>query len=234
MLTSDSINGIMLHEHILISLRRVGLGVGAGVGLGVPLGLAISLSRIMRGILDPLIGLFRHVPPLTFLPLLVVWFGVGEPPIVAMLFLGALFVMAFATRAGATDIRQSKVYTAYSLGASKWQILRHVTLPHALPDIFTGARVAISLGWATLVAAELVGSDIGLGAMIWTGRAFNRNAVVVLGILTIGVVGVTIEVTMRRLERRLLAPARPVRSARQQIIRPGSRQPGSEPRRYVQ
>lgn len=204
LLTTDSLSGTMLHEHILASLRRIGLGVMVGLLLGVPFGLVVGLSGVMRGAFDPLIGLFRHVPALTFLPLLFVWVGVGEPPLVAMLFVGAFFIIAFATYAGATSIHLTTVRAAQTLGASKRQLLRYVIAPNALPDILMGIRVAVALSWATLFAGELLGSDTGLGAMIWTAREFFDNAVVAAGIIVIGTLAVTVDVAMRQLERHLV------------------------------
>ncbi len=203
-LTTDSFDRTMLHEHILASLRRISLGFLAGVLLGVPVGLAMGLSNIMRGVFDPLIELFRPVPPLAFIPLLILWFGIGDPPAVIMLFFAAFFIMVIAARSGVTGVRLSKVHAAYSLGASKIQILRHVILPNALPEIFVGMRVALGVCWGTLVAAELVGSDTGLGAMIWTARTFFRNGIVVFGIIVIGIIGVILDLIMRKLEERFI------------------------------
>ncbi len=203
-LTTDSFDRTMLHEHVLASLKRIGIGFGVGVLLGVPVGLAMGLSNIMRGIFDPLIELFRPVPPLAFIPLLILWFGIGDPPALVMLFFAAFFIMVIAARAGVTGVRLSKVHAAYSLGASKLQILRHVILPNALPEIFVGMRVALGVCWGTLVAAELVGSDTGLGAMIWTARTFFRNGIVVFGIIVIGIIGVILDLIMRKLEDRFI------------------------------
>lgn len=203
-LTTDSFDRSFLHEHVLASLRRIGLGFGAGVLLGVPVGLAMGLSNLLRGIFDPLIELFRPVPPLAFIPLLILWFGIGDPPAIVMLFFAAFFIMVIAARAGVTGVRLSKVHAAYSLGASKGQLLRHVILPNALPEIFVGMRVALGVCWGTLVAAELVGADTGLGAMIWTARTFFRMGIVVFGIILIGIIGVILDLIMRKLEERFI------------------------------
>ncbi len=204
LVTTEGFQNVTLFEHILASLRRIAIGFGAGVLLGVPVGLGMGLSNTMRGIFDPLIELFRPVPPLAFIPLLILWFGIGDTPAFVMLFFAAFFIMVIAARAGVTGVRISKVHAAYSLGASKAQILRHVIVPNALPEIFVGMRVAIGVCWGTLVAAELVGAQKGLGALIWTARTFFRNGMVVFGIIIIGIIGVILDLLMRKAEERFI------------------------------
>ncbi len=203
-LATDGFQRVTLAEHVFASLRRILIGFGIGVVVGVPVGLAMGLNNTLRAIFDPLIELFRPVPPLAFIPLLILWFGIGETPAVVMLFFAAFFIMVIAARAGVTGVRLSKVHAAYSLGASKQQILRNVILPNALPEIFVGMRVAIGVCWGTLVAAELVGAQTGLGAMIWTARTFFRNELVVFGIIIIGVIGVILDLIMRKAEERFI------------------------------
>ena len=118
-----------------------------------------------------------------------------------LLFLAALFIMIIAARSGVSSVRISKVHAAYSLGASKWQVLRHVIFPNALPEIFTGIRTSMGVCWGTLVAAELVAADKGVGSMILIAKNFLQTEVVVIGIIIIGVIGFAIEVFMRMLER---------------------------------
>jgi len=204
LLATEGFQTVTLAEHLFASLKRIILGFFLGVIIGVPVGLAMGLSNTLRGIFDPLIELFRPIPPLAFIPLLILWFGIGDRPAIVMLFFAAFFIMVIAARAGVTGVRVSKVHAAYSLGASKKQILRHVILPNALPEIFVGARVAIGVCWGTLVAAELVGSQEGLGAMIWTARTFFRNGMVVFGIILIGLIGVLLDLIMRKLEERFI------------------------------
>lgn len=204
LLATEGFQRVTLLEHVVASLRRILLGFGFGVLFGVPVGLAMGLSNTFRGIFDPLIELFRPVPPLAFIPLLILWFGIGETSKVVMLFFAAFFIMVISARAGVTGVRLSKVHAAYSLGASKQQILRNVILPNALPEIFVGMRVAIGVCWGTLVAAELVGADTGLGALIWTAKTFFRNGLVVFGIILIGIIGVILDLIMRKLEEKFI------------------------------
>ena len=193
-----------LWDHTWASLWRVLKGLIYGVVVGVPVGFAMGLSNRLRGIFDPIVELLRPVPPLALLPLFIVWFGIGEGSKVNLLFFAAVWIMIIAARAGGLGVQGSKVHAAYSLGANRWQILRYVILPNALPDIFTGMRVALGVCWGTLVAAELTGTTTGLGAMIFAASKFFRMDIVVVSIIIIGVIGVTMDLIMRLLERRLI------------------------------
>jgi len=193
-----------LWDHTWASLWRVLKGLIYGGVVGVPVGFAMGLSNRLRGIFDPIVELLRPVPPLALLPLFIVWFGIGEGSKVNLLFFAAVWIMIIAARAGVLGVQGSKVHAAYSLGANRWQILRYVILPNALPDIFTGMRVALGVCWGTLVAAELTGTTTGLGAMIFAASKFFRMDIVVVSIIIIGVIGVTMDLIMRFLERRLI------------------------------
>ena len=201
---SDGYRNVSFWEHIGISFMRVALGLGFGILVGVPIGLAMGLSNRSRGIFDPVVEFFRPIPPLAFIALVIVWFGIGETSKVVILFFAALWIMIIASRAGVLGVSVSKVHAAYSLGASKSQILRHVIIPNALPEIFTGTRVALGVCWGTLVAAEIIGTTKGLGAMTWIASKFLRMDVVVVGIIIIGAIGFFLDVMMRKLEARLI------------------------------
>ena len=118
-----------------------------------------------------------------------------------MLTLAALWIMTIAARAGVSGVRISKVHAAYSLGASKWQIMRFVIIPNSLPEIFTGARVAMGVCWGTVVAAELVAAEKGIGMMIMTASKFQQTDIVILGIVMIGIIGFGIDMFVRWMER---------------------------------
>ncbi len=201
---SDGYRRVSLWEHTYASLNRVIKGLAYGVVLGVPIGFAMGLSNRLRGFFDPIVELLRPVPPLALLPLFIVWFGIGESSKVNLLFFAAIWIMIIAARAGVLGVKGSKVHAAYSLGANKWQILRYVILPNALPDIFTGVRVALGVCWGTLVAAELTGTTTGLGATIFAASKFFRMDIVVVAIIIIGVIGVAMDLVMRFLEARLI------------------------------
>jgi taurine transport system permease protein len=144
------------------------------------------------------------VPPLALIPLVIIWAGIGELGKVTLLFLAALWIMAISARAGVSGVRISKVHAAYSLGASKWQGLRHVIIPNSLPERFSGARVAMGVCWGTVVAAELVAAQKGAGMMIMVASKFQNTDIVLMGIVLIGLIGFAIDLLMRRAERWLI------------------------------
>lgn len=193
-----------LWEHLGWSLFRVIAGFVLGALVGIPLGYAMGLSDWFRGWFDPIVEFMRPVPPLALIPLVIIWAGIGEAGKIILLFLAALWIMTIAARAGVSGVAISKVHAAYSLGASKWQILRHVIVPNSLPEIFTGARVAMGVCWGTVVAAELVAAEKGAGMMIMVASRFQLTDVVIMGIILIGVIGYGIDILMRMAEKWLV------------------------------
>lgn len=201
---SSGFRNFTLLEHLGYSLFRVVLGFLLGALVGIPLGYAMGLSDWFRGWFDPIVEFMRPVPPLALIPLVIIWAGIGEAGKIILLFLAALWIMAIAARSGVSGVKISKVHAAYSLGASKWQIMRHVIVPNSLPEIFTGARVAMGVCWGTVVAAELVAAEQGAGMMIMTASKFQNTDIVIMGIILIGVIGFGIDMLMRWAERILV------------------------------
>ena len=201
---SDGFRNFTLVEHLGYSLFRVVAGFLLGALVGIPLGYAMGLSDWFRGWFDPIVEFMRPVPPLALIPLVIIWAGIGEEGKIILLFLAALWIMAIAARAGVSGVNISKVHAAYSLGASKWQIMRYVIVPNSLPEIFTGARVAMGVCWGTVVAAELVAAEQGAGMMIMTASKFQNTDIVIMGIILIGVIGCGIDMLMRWAERILV------------------------------
>lgn len=195
---------ITLAQHLGFSLWRVVIGFLIGAIIGIPLGYAMGLSNWFRGWFDPIVEFMRPVPPLALIPLVIIWAGIGEEGKVVLLFLAALWIMAIAARSGVSGVRITKIHAAYSLGASKLQILLRVIIPNSLPEIFTGARVAMGVCWGTVVAAELVAAEKGLGKMIVAASKFQNTDVVIMGIVLIGIIGFAIDVGIRLLERYLV------------------------------
>ncbi|MEL6278582.1 MAG: ABC transporter permease subunit [Pseudomonadota bacterium] len=193
-----------LLQHLGWSLFRVVAGFAAGALVGIPLGYAMGLSSWFRGWFDPIVEFMRPVPPLALIPLVIIWAGIGEVGKVILLFLAALWIMTIAARSGVSGVKISKVHAAYSLGASKWQILTQVIVPNSLPDIFTGARVAMGVCWGTVVAAELVAAEKGAGMMIMVASKFQLTDIVIMGIILIGIIGYGIDILMRMAERWLI------------------------------
>ena len=203
-IASSGYQNSTLWEHLGMSLFRVIAGFLAGALVGIPLGYAMGLSGWFRGWFDPIVEFMRPVPPLALIPLVIIWAGIGEVGKVILLFLAALWIMTIAARAGVSGVRITKVHAAYSLGASRWQILRHVIMPNSLPEIFTGARVAMGVCWGTVVAAELVAAEVGAGMMIMVASKFQLTDIVLMGIILIGVIGYGIDILMRMAERVLI------------------------------
>jgi len=188
-------------EHLGFSIFRVLVGFFLGALVGIPLGYAMGLSDWFRGWFDPIVEFMRPVPPLALIPLVILWAGIGEQGKIILLFLASLWIMAIGARSGVSGVRISKVHAAYSLGASKWQIMRHVIVPNSLPEIFTAARVAMGVAWGTVVAAELVAASQGVGMMIMVASKFQSTDIVIFGIIVIGIVGFSIDMLVRWAER---------------------------------
>ncbi len=193
-----------LLQHLGWSLIRVIAGFAFGALVGIPLGYAMGLSDWFRGWFDPIVEFMRPVPPLALIPLVIIWAGIGELGKIILLFLAALWIMTIAARAGVSGVNITKVHAAYSLGASRWQIMRYVIVPNSLPEIFTGARVAMGVCWGTVVAAELVAAEKGAGMMIMVASKFQLTDIVIMGIILIGIIGYGIDILMRMAENALV------------------------------
>jgi taurine transport system permease protein len=195
--------GSSLWEHLAASLQRISFALVAAVLTAIPLGIAIGYSRIARGIFDPLIEFYRPIPPLAYLPLIVIWCGIGELSKVLLIFLAIFAPIAIATATGVRNADKSKIRAAQALGATQAQLIRHVILPSALPDILTGIRIGLGVGWSTLVAAELIAATSGLGFMVQSAAQFLVTDVVILGILVIALIAFALELGLRALQRKL-------------------------------
>ena len=193
-----------LWQHLGASLGRIGLALAAATQTAIPVGIAIGYNRIARGILDPLIEFYRPIPPLAYLPLIVIWCGIGELSKVLLIYLAIFAPIAIATATGVRTVDPAKLRAAQSLGASKAQLIRHVIRPSALPDILTGIRIGLGVGWSTLVAAELIAATSGLGFMVQSASQFLVTDVVVLGILLIALIAFALEMGLRALQRKLV------------------------------
>ncbi|MBN2631868.1 MAG: ABC transporter permease subunit [Rhodobacteraceae bacterium] len=203
-IANNGFQNTSLWGHLGASLARVLAGFVLGSAVGIPLGYAMGLSGWFRGWFDPIVEFMRPVPPLALIPLVIIWFGIWETGKVVLLFLAALWIMVIAARSGVSGVKLSKIHAAYSLGASRAQIMRHVIIPNSLPDLFTGARVAMGVCWGTVVAAELVAAQKGAGMMIIAASKFQLTDIVVMGIILIGIIGYGIDIAMRMAERRLV------------------------------
>jgi taurine transport system permease protein len=191
-------------EHAGLSLERVLAGFVTGAVAGTLLGLAMGYNRRIEAFFSPLIEFLRPLPQLAYLVLLVVWFGIEETSQIILLFLTALPVSAIAAMDGVKSVSLQRLQAARSLGASEWQVFRYVVFPSALHEIFTGARLAIGVVYATLIAAEIIAGSTGLGWMILDAGRFLRSDYVFVGILAIGLAGVLLDRLLLALEHRIV------------------------------
>jgi len=192
-----------LWQHLSASLTRMLIALSAAALTGIPVGIAMGVSPVLRALIDPLIELYRPVPPLAYLPLMVIWFGIGETSKILLITLAIFAPIVLSTVAGVRNAQQVRLRAAASLGANRWQRLRWVILPGALPEILTGLRIGLGVGWSTLVAAELIAATRGLGCMVQSAGEFLATDVVLAGIAVIAIVACSLELGLRALQRRL-------------------------------
>jgi taurine transport system permease protein len=202
---TDGFQDATLLEHLLASVGRVTAALIAAIVVGVALGFAMNLSQTAQGAITPILEFYRPIPPLAYLPLVIIWFGIGEFAKVLVIFLGILPSIIIATNEGLRSVSPDRVNAARSLGATRAQVVLHVLLPHAMPSILTGTRIGLGVGWATLVAAELVAATKGLGFMIKGAADFLVTDVVILGILVIAAAAIVMEIGLRAAQR-VVAP----------------------------
>ena len=196
--------GEPLVQHLKWSAIRVFGAFALAVVTAVPIGIAMGVSRVARGVFDPPVEFYRPLPPLAYLPLIVIWFGIDETSKILLIYLACFAPIALAAKAGVRSASIEQLNAATSMGASRWQVVRHVVIPSALPEILVGLRIAIGFGWTTLVAAEMVAATQGLGQMVLNASNFLRTDIVVMGIFVIGTIALLLDALLRRLERWLL------------------------------
>jgi len=197
-------NSIILHT--LFSLLRVLCGFALSICIALPLGIVLGWSRVLREVFTPLIEVIRPIPPLAWIPLAILWFGIGLKSASFIIFLGCFFPILLSTISGVLSVDTILVDAARTLGARKRQLFTKVLLPGATPSIYTGLRIGMGIGWMTLVAAEFTGvkSGYGLGYMIMTARDIQRPDLVIAGMSTIGFIGYLLDMLLRFLEARSL------------------------------
>ena len=194
----------MLDGHIWDSMFRVLVALTLGVFLGVPLGIYMGVSRFFKSFFDPLIELYRPVPPLAWAPLILTIFGIQDDGKIFLLFMVAFAIMVISARTGASGTQLSKIRASHSLGASNQQILRYVILPNALPEILTGIRISIGVCWGTLVAAEMLAGTTGVGFIENVARTVSDYELIWVTILIMGLLGLLFDLVMRWLIAKLI------------------------------
>ena len=200
----NGFTGASLWEHTWISTARVFGAFLLACVVGIPLGIAMGMSPIARGLFDPPIEFYRPIPPLAYLPLMIIWFGIGETSKVLLIYLSVLAPVALGARAGVKSAAIEQIHAAYSFGATRWQVIRLIIVPSAMPEIITAMRIGIGFGWTTLVAAEMVAATSGLGYMVLTASKFLQTATVIMGIVVIAAIAYAFDHLMRFVQRRVV------------------------------
>ncbi|MBF6059488.1 ABC transporter permease [Nocardia terpenica] len=203
--THDGVRGYqdyLLWEHLYMTLRRVLAGIVIGVTAGVALGVAMGTIGWLRSILEPWLTFLRTLPPLAYFFLLVIWLGIDEAPKISLLALAALPAAAIATTTAVMAAPVTLIEAARALGASRAQVIRDVIVPAALPETFTGIRLAVGMAYSSVVAAELFNGMPGIGGVVKDASNYNNTPVVLVGIATIGISGLVIDGLLRAVERR--------------------------------
>jgi len=198
--------GYRLPYHALYSLYRVAWGFLAAALLGIPLGLLMGWSDRLRDLTAPIIELIRPIPPLAWIPIAILWFGIGMKSAAFIIFLGAFFPILLNTISGVLSINPLFFEVAQTLNAKKRDVFFKVLIPGSLPSIFVGMRIGVGIGWMTLVAAEFTGvkTGYGLGYMIMTARDIQRPDEILAGMLVIGLIGILINTALKACESRII------------------------------
>ncbi|MBO9195056.1 ABC transporter permease subunit [Rhizobium sp. 16-449-1b] len=197
---NDGYAGASLYEHVSASLFRIVTAAAIATVVGIPIGLLMGLNRWVKGVLDMPIEFYWPLPPLAYLPLMIIWLGIGETSKVTLLVLAMFAPICLSAQAGVRSLPIERVNAARSLGARPFQILVSIVLPSALPEILTGLRIALGIGWGTLVAAELIASTRGIGYMIMSASQFLATDVVFVGIGIIAACAFSFSAAIRILE----------------------------------
>lgn len=193
-----------LSAHVFASLARTFTGLALGLVVGIPLGLVMGANRTIHAVIAPIFAFMRPIPPIAFIPLMILFFGIGEFSKVVLIFMAALWYVVLNASAGVRAVSADLLRAGQNLGLTPAQLFRHVVFWAALPHIMTGVRTAMAISWAIVVAAELIAAQEGLGFMVMDATTFFRVPDVYIGIIFIGLGGLSLELIARTLERSLL------------------------------
>lgn len=193
-----------LLQHVGASLARTLTGLGLGLAVGIPVGLAMGLNRTLYAVLAPVFAFMRPIPPIAFIPLMILYFGIGEFSKIVLIFMAALWYVVLNASAGVRAVPHDLIRAGRNLGLTSFQLFRHVIFWAALPNVMTGVKTATAVSWAIVVAAELIAAQAGLGFLVMDATTFFRVPDVYIGIIIIGMIGLVLEAVTRALERALL------------------------------
>jgi taurine transport system permease protein len=194
---------ILLHD-IWKSATRVLIGFLLSAAVGVPLGLLMGMSKYVRAALNPIVSIIRPLPALSWIPLSMLWLGIGEKQKFAIVFMGCFASVLVYTVAATLRVDVVLQRAARNLGASRLQVIRHVTLPGALSNILSGLKVVLAIAWTCVISAEMVGANSGLGFRIWTGKEWSDTGQVLVGMISISVTVLILDILFRGMEWLLL------------------------------
>ncbi|SCG41887.1 ABC transporter permease [Micromonospora humi] len=197
-------SGHLLIEHLGVSLRRILIGSAIGVAGGLVVGVVMGTVGWIRVVTEPVVTFVRALPPLAYFSLFIIWFGIDETPKLWLLSIAALPPVAVATATAVHAAPAGLVEAARALGAGRWAVVRDVVLPNALPEIFTGVRIAVGVAYSSVVAAETINGVPGIGGMVRDAQRYSQTDVVVLGLFAIGLSGLLIDALLRTAEHRLI------------------------------
>ncbi|MBP1999652.1 NitT/TauT family transport system permease protein [Paenibacillus shirakamiensis] len=193
-----------LVQYIGISFYRVFVGWTLGSLLAIPIGLAIGTLPAIRVFAEPFLNFIRFIPPIAFITLFLVWFGIGEQSKIALIMYATLFIVVMNTFTGVLSVEEDKIRSARSMGASEWQILLHVIIPATTPFIFTGIRLAMGTSYMAIIGAEMIAANEGVGFLIWNSRLFFRTDWIFVGLISLGLMGFSTDRLVGWLGRKLL------------------------------
>ena len=184
--------GVLL-EHLSASVQRILAGFLAGSALGIPIGLTMGSFGPARKLLEPYTEFLRFIPSVAMITVAVIWFGIGEASKIFLIIYTTIFIVILNTAAGVSAIAPNKIRAAQALGATRAQIFLHVALPATVPYILTGMRLAMANSFTTIVAAELIAANEGLGKMLWDGRMFMLVDDIFVSLVTLGLLGFVVD-----------------------------------------
>ena len=194
-----------LPHHLLVSLGRVAAGLAIGISTGIVLALVSGLSRRGEDLIDATLQMLRTLPFLALVPLFILWFGIGEAPKIALVALGAVFPIYLTLFAGIRGVDAKLVEAGRTLGLTRAELVRHVVLPGALPSALVGLRYALGTAWLSLVVAEQINAETGIGALINQARDFLRTDIILVGLIVYALLGLGADQIVRAIERNALA-----------------------------
>lgn len=201
LMVDEGYRGVPLWEHTLVSLARALTSFTAAVIIGIPVGLLMGTNEAFHAAIDPFVQFLRPLPKLALIPLVIVWFGIGEFSKFILIWLSTFLTVVVAAAAAVLNVKEGIIRAARTLGANRYQLFRHVILMHAMPELFTGVRVAVGIGWTTLVAAEMIAARSGLGWMVINASSYLRTDVVMVGIIILGVTGYLLDLIIVTAQR---------------------------------